>query len=67
MVIARPRPLYPQENDPAPIVYEVGWAPGPVWMGVENFVPTGIQSLDSPALSELLCHLHYPSDTKMCV
>jgi hypothetical protein len=31
MVNATPRPLYPRERDPVPIVYEAGWAPGPVW------------------------------------
>jgi len=30
-------------KDPVPIVYEAGWAPGPVWTGVENLVPTGIR------------------------
>jgi len=31
---------------PSTIVYEEGWAPGPVWMGEENLVSTGIQSAD---------------------
>jgi hypothetical protein len=26
-------------KDPAPIVQEVGWTPGPVWIGVENLAP----------------------------
>ena len=26
-------------KDPVPIVQEAGWAPGPVWMGVENLTP----------------------------
>jgi len=26
-------PLYPREGDPAPIVVETEWVPGPVWMG----------------------------------
>ena len=30
-------------KDPVPIVQEAGWAPGPVWTGVENLAPTGIQ------------------------
>jgi hypothetical protein len=25
-----------------PLYKEVGWAPGPVWTGVENLAPTGI-------------------------
>ena len=36
-----PRPLYPREKDPVPIVEEAGWAPGPVWTGVENLHPPG--------------------------
>ena len=30
--------LYPRK-DPVPIVQEAGWAPGPVWTGVENLAP----------------------------
>jgi hypothetical protein len=55
------RPLYPQERDPVPIVQEVGWAPGSVWMGVENLTPTRIQFLDHPAHSTSLYQLHCPS------
>jgi len=41
---ARPgRNLLPGK-DPVPILQEAGWAPGPVWAGAENFVPTGIRS-----------------------
>jgi len=31
-------------KDPVPIVHEAGWAPGSVWTGAENLVPTGIRS-----------------------
>jgi len=31
-------------KESVPIVQEAGWAPGPVWTGSENFVPTGIRS-----------------------
>jgi len=35
---------------PVPIVYQVGWAPGPVWTGAESLAPHG----DSiPGLSSL--------------
>jgi hypothetical protein len=27
------------ERDPVPILQEAGWAPGPVWNGVENLAP----------------------------
>jgi hypothetical protein len=36
MVNVTPRPLYPRERDPVPIVQEAEWAPGPVWTGAEN-------------------------------
>ena len=29
-------------KDPVPIVQEAVWAPGPVWMGVENLAPPGV-------------------------
>jgi hypothetical protein len=28
-------------KEPVPIVQESGWAPGPVWTGVENLDPLG--------------------------
>jgi hypothetical protein len=53
------RPLYSQERDPVPIVWEAGWAPGPVWTGEENLTPTAIRSPDLPARSESLYRLSY--------
>ena len=56
-----PRPgSFTPGKDPVPIVQKAGCAPGPVWMGAENFYPTGIRSLDRPARSESLYRLHYP-------
>ena len=52
VVNATPRPLYPRERDPVPIVQGTGWALGPVWTGAENLAPTGIRSPDLPARSE---------------
>jgi hypothetical protein len=49
VVNATPRPLYPRERDPVPIVQDAGWAPGPVWKGAKNLVPIGIRSPDRPA------------------
>jgi hypothetical protein len=42
VVNATPRSLYRRERTPVPIVRETGWAPGPVWTGLEktNFLPT---------------------------
>ena len=52
-----------QERDPLSIVYEAGWAPGPVWTGAENFVHAGIQSPDRPTRSESLYWLSYPASS----
>ena len=41
---ARPGPHFTLGKDPVPIVQEAGWAPGPVWTGAKNLVPTGIRS-----------------------
>ena len=59
-VSVTPRPLFTPGKDPVPIVQEAGWAPGPVWTGVENLAPTGIQSPDRPAHSQSLYCLRYP-------
>jgi len=42
MVSSTPRPHFTPGKDPVPIVQEAGWAPGPVCVGAENLVPTGI-------------------------
>ena len=49
-----PRPLFTPGK---PIVQEPGWAPGPVWTGVENLDPTGIRSPDRPTRSQSLYRL----------
>jgi len=46
-----PQPLFTPWKNPVPIVQKAGWAPGPVWTGAENLVPTGIRSPDRPARS----------------
>ena len=46
-------------KDPVPIVYEAGWAPGPVWTGAGNLTSTAIRSPDRPASSESLYGLSY--------
>jgi len=42
MVNAMPQPIYPWERDLVATVQEAVWATGPVWMGAENLIPTGI-------------------------
>ena len=47
-------------KDPVPILQEAGWAPGPVWTGEENLVPTGIRSRTvQPVVTEYLLFLSY--------
>ena len=43
-VSVTPRPLFTPGKDPVPILYEAGWAPGPVWTGAENLAPNEIRS-----------------------
>jgi len=44
VVSSAPRPHFTPGKDPIPIVQEAGWAPGPLWTGAENLIPTGIRS-----------------------
>jgi len=48
---ATPRPTYPSETDPVPILQEAFLAPELVCKGAENLAPTGIRSLDRSARS----------------
>jgi len=63
VVISTPRPHLTPGKDPVPILQEAGWAPGPVWTGAENLVPTGIRSPDRPARIQSLYRLSYPTHT----
>jgi hypothetical protein len=53
-------------KDPVPVVQEAGWAPGPVWTGVEILALTGIRSPDRPARSSvaILTELRGPQINK---
>jgi hypothetical protein len=46
-------------KDPVSIVQEAKWAPGSVWTGMENLVPTRIRSPDRPTRSQSLYRLSY--------
>ena len=63
VVSFKPQPLFTPGKNPVPIVQEAGWAPGPVWTGVENLAPTGIRSPDRPARSQSLYCVRYPAHT----
>jgi hypothetical protein len=41
-------------KDPALLVQEAGWAPGPVWTCAKNLAPTGIRSPDRSSVVSLL-------------
>jgi hypothetical protein len=60
VVNATPRPLYPRQRDPLPIIQETGWTPESEWTGTENLSRTEIRSLDRPARSESLYGLRCP-------
>ena len=58
VVNATPRPLYPWERDPVPIVLEAVLAPGQVCTGAEN-LRTEIRSADRIAHSGSLYRLSF--------
>ena len=60
-VSVTPRPLFTPRKYPVPIVLEAGWAPGPIWTGMENLAPTGIRFPHCPARSQSLYRLRYPA------
>jgi hypothetical protein len=52
-----PRPgRFTPGKDPVPVVQEAGWAPGPVWTGAKNLVPTGIFFFHVKSLYYQSCH-----------
>ena len=61
VVSSTPRPYFTPWEDPVPIVYEAGWAPGPVWTGRKSR-STGIRSPDRPARSQSLYRLTQNSE-----
>jgi hypothetical protein len=52
--------VLPSGKDPVPILWEAGWAPGPVWTVVGRVRPTGIRSLDRPVSTGSLFQIRYP-------
>ena len=64
VVSSTPRPHFTSGKDPVPILQEVGWAPGPVWMG-GKFRPHRDSIPDRPALSQSLYRLSYPTHVRV--
>jgi hypothetical protein len=56
-----PRPLYPEQRGPLPIVQGTGWPTGPTWTGRENLASTGIRSAARPNRSKSLYRPRCPS------
>jgi hypothetical protein len=54
---AAPPPPPASERDHVSTVQEAGYAPEPLWAGVEKFASTGIRSPERPARSESLYRL----------
>jgi hypothetical protein len=46
-VNSTPRPFYPRERDPVPIIQEALWVLGQEWTGEENLAPRVVQPLAS--------------------
>ena len=67
MVSSTPRPHFTPGKDPVPILQETGWAPGPVWTGAENLVPTGIRSQTVQPVAQSLYRLSYPGHDRQTV
>jgi hypothetical protein len=57
---SRPGRSLPPGKTRVHIVQEAEWAPGPVWIGAENFTPTGIRSPDRPARSSVTIPTELP-------
>jgi hypothetical protein len=66
VVTSTPRPHFTPGKDPAPILQEAGWAPGPVWTGRKSR-PHRDSIPDHPACSQLLYRLSYLAHTKTVV
>ena len=60
-----PAALFPRK-DPVPILHKTGWAPGPVWRGAENLVPTGIRSRTVQPVAQSLYRLSYRAHYLQC-
>ena len=63
MVSSTLRPHFTPGKDLVPILQEAGWAPGPVWTGAENLVPTGIRSRTVNPVAQSLYRLSYRDHT----
>jgi hypothetical protein len=59
VVHAPPRPLYPRETHPVPIVQKAGWATGSVRTYSENLATIDFRTPNRPDCKEsLVAHLH---------
>ena len=52
VINATPRPFYPREGEPVPLIQKARWAPEAVWTAAENLPPTGIRSPERATLTD---------------
>ena len=63
VVNATPRPIYPG-NGPVLTVLEVGWTPGPVWKGAENFAPSGFDPRTVKPVASCITNSNTPAHNR---
>jgi len=61
VVISSPLPLWTSQRVPSTISQEAVWASGPVGMGLENLVLTGVRTPDFPTRGQSPYRLCQPS------
>jgi hypothetical protein len=65
VVNATPRPLYPREKDPVPILREGRCAPGPIWTGAEDLAPPGFDPRTVQPVANRYTDYAIPAHTKL--
>jgi hypothetical protein len=62
VVNTAPWPPYPQEKAMVPTVQETGWTRGPLWIGAENFAPTGIEARNAQSVVRYYTNYSIPAN-----
>jgi hypothetical protein len=63
-----PRPLFTPGKDPVPILWEAGWAPGPVWTGAEYLTQLGFDPWTvQPVASRYTDYATQPTKSRGCL
>jgi len=64
VVSSTQRPHFTPGKDPVPILQEVGWAPGSVWTGAKNLVPTGFNPRTAQPVAS--CYADWATGPTFC-